>query len=248
MHFWPKSLRCRPSLVHELRIGHAVVVPGAHDLEAAEQAGAPFLGDASAMTLRIVLLVGQRPRRRARTAGSSSRSWRPATGRSSMPGAQLAANLSSGIAADRRVGADLPDHDMGALGLHVGASCARSSPRASWPPMPLLKTWIVDAGHRRLEPDLELGGIGEVRIGTRRSPGSRTSPWRRCAAALARRSAVRAISQRLAEFEQLAAGAASAFRHADAARPARRRRRQMPARRLAASRDGHRVVAAGSRP
>ena len=164
----------------ELRVGHAVVVPGAHDLEAAEQAGALLLGDLG-HDARIFLLVGQRhdgghilqvhqhevgaqrlAERRCRRAGSArtcraacggSRSWcRPARPRDGARSGCTSAFMRAAISS------------------------------ASWPPMPLLKTWTSMPGSALSRPHLELGRIGEVRDWRCRSPGSTTSPWRRCAA------------------------------------------------------------------
>ena len=144
MHFWPKSLRCRPSLVTNCAVGHAVVVPGAHDLEAVEQAGALLPGDVG-HDPRIFLLVGQR-----HDGGNILQVHHHEIGAQRIADVDAGAQLRGELGRAGRGGS--PNWCRPARPRDARArasrrtSCASTISSASWPPTPLLQTWMSMPG------------------------------------------------------------------------------------------------------
>jgi hypothetical protein len=120
-----------------------------------------------------------------------------------MPALSFSAILSSGV---RRIGADLPDHEVSVLGLHVGLH-AGDHLFGVLAAHALVPDMDGDARHRRLELHLELGRIGELRIGRAVALGRGRAEGNDAQLAIVGDGGAGDV-QRIADIEQLAAGAA----------------------------------------
>ena len=175
----------QPVELHELGVGHAIVVPAPHDVVAAEQAGADF------------------PRHLAMTRSYSSSSGSGDDGRRILQvhqhevGAERLAELDPVAqplleqverhVVHRGIGAGLPDHQRRRIGHHFCAH-ARCHLLDILAADAAVDHFDFNAGQRLLEADAELHGIGVGRIGHAVARGRRGAERHDAEVLVARRS------------------------------------------------------------